>query len=416
MSRQTAPPPTTDGSPAAPAPGPGRRRVYAVGLADSTGLGMYLAFSAVYLHNAVHLPNRQIGVALGVAGLASLLGALPVARFAQRYGLRRSLVVLFLIRAASFAALAAAVDLPTAALAAGVGGLLNRGIGPLIQSVLVAGRDSAGAVDGLARLRALRNIGMAAGALPSGAAVAVGTPWAYRAVMLAAAAVFVVCAAVARGFTGGGEVRQPAGRRGAGVSRNRPFLAVTALFGALTLSAILLGIGLPLWITQNTRAPSWSVGLVQILNTVLVVLLQVRVSRGSEKPRRARRMLLAGGLLAALAAALAPLSGLGGGLSALGVVAAVVLLFTLAELCISAGGTGLALAYTPEGQRPVYLATFNLGFASATVVGPSLVSAGLSLGRPGWFAWAILFVVLGLAALAIPAEHQLQRGTTDETT
>ncbi|GAA1914719.1 MFS transporter [Streptantibioticus ferralitis] len=379
-----------------------RRRVYAVGLADATGLGMYLAFSAVYLNQAVHLSNSRIGLVLGITGVTSLIGALPIARFAQRHGLRRSLCWLFLARAASFVALACAVNLPTAALAAGLGGLLNRGIGPLVQSVLIGGTDSAGAVAGLARLRALRNAGMAAGALPSGAAVAIGEQWAYRGVMVAAAAVFVVCALVSRGFPGAGEVKRPVGRRGAGVGRNRVFLLITASYGALTLSAILLGVGLPLWITQSTHAPSWSVGLVQILNTVLVVLLQVRISRGSEDPRRARKMMLAGGLLAAAGSLAAPLTGLGRGVVPLVAVVLTVLLMTGAELYITAGGLSLALAHTPQERRPVYLATFNLGFAATTVIGPTLVSLGLGLGRPGWFAWALLFALLGLAALALP--------------
>ncbi|WP_269859328.1 MFS transporter [Streptomyces sp. RPT161] len=385
-----------------------RRRIYAVGLADSTGLGMYLAFSAVYLNQAVRMPNDQIGLVLGITGITSLLGALPIARFAQRHGLRRALWWLFLARAASYVALACAVNLPTAALAAGFGGLLNRGIGPLVQSVLITGTDSAGAVAGLARLRALRNAGMAAGALPSGAAVAIGQQWAYRGVMLAAAAVFVGCAVISRGFSDSGEVKRPAARRGAGVGRDRVFLLITASYGALTLSAILLGVGLPLWITQRTHAPSWSVGLVQILNTVLVVLLQVRVSRGSQDPRRARAMMLAGGLLAAAGALAAPLTGFGRGALPLAAVVLTVLLMTGAELYITSGGLSLALAHTPQERRPVYLATFNLGFAAATVVGPTLVSLGLGLGRPGWFAWALLFALLGLACLALPTAPRLR--------
>lgn len=264
-----------------------RRRALAVGLADSTGLGMYLAFSAVYLRSAVHLDNGQIGLLLGLAGFASLIGAIPVALFAQRVGLRAGLLTLFAVRAGSFAVLGCASSFTVAAAGAAVGGLLSRSIGPLIQSALIADADSAEAVRQLAALRSLRNAGMAAGALPVTFAVAVGEAWAYRAVMFTSVLLFVGCALVSATFRSAGEVKRPVRRRGSGIGRDRAFLAVTAVYGALTLSAILLGIGLPLWITQYSDAPGWTVGLVQLLNTVLVVALQVRTSRGSEDPAAA---------------------------------------------------------------------------------------------------------------------------------
>lgn len=370
--------------------------------ADAAGLGLYLAISAVFLSHAVRLPDREIGLVLGGAGLASLAGTVPVAQFSQRHGLRRSLVVLSLARAAAFGGLACTVNFTLALLAAAAGGLLNRGIAPLIQAVLITDADQTSAVARLARLRAVRNAGLAAGGLPAGVAVAIGTQWSYRSVVAGAALLFVSCAVVSRRLpAAAGQPRQSARHRG--VSQLRPvFLVVVALFGALTLAPILLGVGLPLWITQDTHAPGWSIGLIQILNALLVVVLQVRVSKGSEQPRRGRRMMFAGGWLAAAGAATAPLSGLGRGVEPLAAVVLVVLLMTLAELYISAGAMSLALAYTPPARRTAYLAIFNLGFAMATVVGPTLVSAGLGSGRPGWFAWAVAFGLLGSASLAVP--------------
>jgi MFS family permease len=385
---------------------PGQRggagAVYLVAFADAAGLGLYLAISAVFLSHAVRLPDREIGFVLGGAGLASLAGTVPVAQFAQRHGLRRSLVMLSLARAAAFGGLACTVNFTTALLAAAAGGLLNRGIAPLIQAVLIADADQATAVARLARLRAVRNAGLAAGGLPAGVAVAIGTQWSYRSVVAGTAVLFVSCALTSRRLpTAAGQPRQSVHRRA--VSQLRPvFLVVVALFGALTLATILLGVGLPLWISQDTHAPGWSIGLIQILNTLLVVVLQVRVSKGSEQPRRGRRMMFAGGWLAAAGAATAPLSGLGRGVVPLAAVVLVVLLMTMAELYISAGAMSLALAYTPPTRRTAYLATFNLGFAAATVVGPTLVSAGLGSGRPGWFAWAVAFGLLGSASLAVP--------------
>lgn len=44
----------------------------------------------------------------------------------------------------------------------------------------------------------------------------------------------------------------------------------------------LLTIGMPLWIAGHTTAPHWLVSGLLLLNTVMVVLFQVRASRGTE--------------------------------------------------------------------------------------------------------------------------------------
>jgi MFS family permease len=376
------------------------RRLYAVGLADSIGLGMYLAFSAVYLNLAIGLPNYQIGFALGLSGVASIAGALPLAALAQRMGLRRSLILYFVARALSYAALAMAWNTASAIAAVTVAGLLSRGTGPLIQAVSVHDADPARAVAALARLRLIRNAGMAAGSFPAAAAVALTDQWALRAAMLLCGLMFSISAVLSRGLPRTGDIKRPV--QGGGVGRNIPFLAVTVVYGLLMLSAILLGVGMPLWIVQNTDAPPWAAGFVTFINTVMVVALQIHMSKGSERPRRARLMMVAGGLLAAVAAALAPLSVVEGQWSALAACVLVVVVMTVAELYISAGSMGLALVHTPADRRPVYLATYNLGFAAATVVGPPLVTIGLAAGTRAWLAWAGLFVVASVAAAFLP--------------
>ncbi|WP_328834687.1 MFS transporter [Streptomyces europaeiscabiei] len=388
--------------PAAPPAPQSARRFYAVGLCDAVGLGMYLSLSVLFLDKAAALTNQQIGVVLGVSGVTSLLGAMPIARAAERYGIRGVLCVLFLIRCAAFLALAMVGSFTQALGAAAVAGLLSRGIGPLIESGLISRVHNAAAVGALARLRTLRNAGMAAGALPAGAAIAADQAGAYRAAMVASAVLFLCCAAICRGFDA--VAATPAGGPGgrARILRNRAFLGITALYGAFTLSALLLGIGVPLWIVQQTQAPSWSVTVIQLLNTVLVVVLQVRLSRGSERLERARVLMLRGGLLSGLGALVVPLTMLGGGQWDVGVVIAAAVLLSLGELLIIAGTTGAALLHIPREQTTSHLAVFNLGFAMTTVVGPLLISTTVGWSWQGWAGWAVFFTALGLIALRVP--------------
>ncbi|MGC9542826.1 MFS transporter [Streptomyces sp. UG1] len=387
------------------------RRFYAVGLCDALGLGMYLSLSVLFLDRAAALTNQQIGIVLGASGVASLLGAMPIARAAERLGVRAVLGALFAIRCAAFLALSAVSSFGQALGAAAVAGLLSRGIGPLIESGLISRVGDAQAVGTLARLRTLRNAGMAAGALPAGAAIAGGAAWGYRAVLVASAVLFLCCAAVCRGFPA--SAAAPGGPGGPGgrarILRNRPFLAITALYGGFTLSALLLGIGMPLWIVQQTQAPAWSVTLIQLLNTVIVVVLQVRLSRGSERLARARALMCLGGLLAGLGALVVPLTVLGAGRLDLLVVVGAAVLLSLGELLITAGTTGAALLHIPQGHKTGHLAALNLGFAVTTVVGPPLISTTVSWDWAGWVGWAAFFTTLGLLALRVPQPRSRAR-------
>ncbi|MFF3212605.1 MFS transporter [Streptomyces sp. NPDC002886] len=379
-----------------------KKRFYATGLADAVGLGMHLSLSVLFFDKAVHLPNAQIGLVLGVAGVASLLGAMPIARAAERFGTRRMLTILYLVRAAAFLGLAASTTLVAALLASAVAGLLSRGISPLIESGLIARAGTEEAVGSLARLRSLRNAGMAAGALPSGAAIAIGEAWAYQAVMVLSAVLFVGCAALCRTFADSRHTAQ-AGVSRTSVLRDRAFLRITALYGALTMSALVLGLGIPLWVVQETQAPAWTVTLVQLLNTALVIALQVRVSKGSDDFSTARRMMRRGGLVSALGAVVVPLTAFGGPTADLALVVAAALLFSLGELYVIAGTTGAALLHIPEGRKPAYLAAFNLGFAVTTVVGPPLITASVGWAVWSWLGWAVYFAAVGLVAMRVPA-------------
>ncbi|GAA4840810.1 MFS transporter [Actinomycetospora corticicola] len=378
-------------------------RVYLVGTSDALGLGLYLAITPLYLSQVIGLPVAAVGAVLAVAGVTSLVGAVPIGAFADRVGPRRALVVLFCARALAFLGLAVAADVGSATVILAAAGLLNRGIGPIVQSVVVPAdesptADQARSIRALARLRALRNAGIAAGGLPAALAVSIGVATGYRVVLGAAALTFAVAAVLSSRMPRDGSAPRRTPRLAA--LRNPHFAAVTAVYGLLTLPALMLSIGLPLWIVARTDAPGWSVGLVQVLNTLLVVLLQVRASRGTERFRRARLLVLGSGVVAALGALLVPVGARpAGAVTAVVVVIVAVLLLTASEIGATAGTMAIALDRMPAEGRAVALATFNLGFGVATVVGPPLITAAVAAGSTGWTSMAGLFLVSGLLVL-----------------
>lgn len=61
--------------------------------------------------------------------------------------------------------------------------------------------------------------------------------------------------------------------------RDRPFLSYTALSGAMFMQNFVLAMLLPVWVVIHTSAPRWSVSAFVIINTIMVVLFQVRVGK-----------------------------------------------------------------------------------------------------------------------------------------
>jgi hypothetical protein len=328
---------------------------------------------------------------------------MPIARAARRHGLRTALVALFAARAVAFLLLACVTSLAGALLAAAVTGLMSRGTAPLIESALIAQDDTAAAVKSLARLRMVRNAGLAAGGLPAGLVVWLNDPSAYRIVIAASALLFLLAAAICRSLPDQALTPGRASPPLTGVTANTPFLLLTTLYGALTLSAILLGVGLPLWIVERSTAPTWIIGSIQLLNTVLVVTLQGWASRGTDALGRALVQLRRGGWLAAVSTGAVMLGGSGGAVGDVAVVLAVVIGLTFAEVLIVSGGEGAVLLHIPGGERPTYLAAFNLGFGCATVIGPPLVAMTAAGPTLAWLGWSALFALLALLVRCLPA-------------
>ncbi|MDQ2958968.1 MAG: MFS transporter [Actinomycetota bacterium] len=376
------------------------RLLYVSALIDAVGLGTYTTCSAVYFKQGIGLSNAEVGLALTAAAGASLLGILPVGWISDRMGARRALMMLYLWRAIAFIALATAHNLLTASIAAGAAGILSRSMSPVTQALaLDLATGAQRRIQALAAMRALRNGGFALGAIPS--AIAVATHG-YRPMLLSAVALFLFAAAISYRMPSTTKpARNAVDRRGA--SRDRRFLALTVANAAVGLQTVLFVIGLPLWLVERTDAPRWLVSFMAVTNTVLILALQVRASRGAERTVTARRLIIVAGLVSAGACLLPPVASHVGGLAAALVMAADVALFTLAQLWLSGGGWGLAVAYSPEEGRAGYLAVFNLGLAAVTILGPALVTAIVAAGTLGWLVAAGYFVLAGFAARLLPA-------------
>lgn len=384
------------------------RRYAVVTMVDSAGTGLFLTGSTLFFTRVVGLSVGQVGLGLSLAGLAALLGAVPLGSLGDRLGHRGVWVTLTLVEAMLFAAYPWVRSFPVFVVVVALVAMADVGASPIRSAYLSRIAGSQQRVRAKAYNQVISNVGFSLGALGAGVALHVDTRTAYVTLVLGNAISYAVAAGVLLTLPGG---QQPAGG-GSGrvfaVFRDRSFLVVAVLNGLLMIYGAVLTVALPLWVVQRTQAPRWSVAGVFLLNTVLVVGLQVRASRGAETVRGAARASRRAGVLLLLGCAVLSVSGAVGSRWALVAVGSGGALLTLGELLQSAGSWGLSYGLAPEARQGEYLGAFAMGSRSYDAVGPVLVvGLILGLGTAGWWLLGALF--LGLGAALVPASGWAER-------
>jgi MFS family permease len=271
-----------------PPAGPLRRYAF-VTLIDAIGTGLFLSVSVLFFTRVAGLPAKSVAVGLSLAGLAAMAGAVPLGSLGDRFGHRRMWVLLTVIQALVFAAYPFARTFLAFVVLTALASLAQVGTSPIRGAYLSRIAGQAERVRARAYNQAVSNAGFALGALGAGVALGVGTRAAYVALVLGDAASFAICAVIlltlpaapegaAPPVTDSPVTQSPDGRP---VLRDLRYLSVCGLNGLLLTSGAILTVGLPLWIVHHTRAPAWTVAGGFLLNTLLVVALQVRASRGT---------------------------------------------------------------------------------------------------------------------------------------
>jgi MFS family permease len=388
-------------------------------LVNTFGNGLFFTASAVFFTRSVGLSAGQVGLGLTIAGACGVAAGIPLGHLADRVGARRLLVVLSLAEAVGLVAYLRVHSFLPFVLVACVVTALDRGGSAVRGALFAVVLAPETRVRSRAYLRAVTNVGMGAGAALAAGALAADTRGWYAALIIGDAVTFLASATVllriplphhipaaspttaeatATAVAAGAVVR----RRWWVALADGPYLAVTALCAVQALQFGLLDVGVPLWIVQHTNAPAALVSAIMITNTVMVVLFQVRATRGTEDVRRALVLGRRAGLVLCLACLV---YGVTHGLPAVG--AALVLLVagvvqTVGELLSSAVGWALSYELADQHAPGAYQGVFNSGFAAAVMLAPLLVtSTALRFGPAGWILLAALFAASGLALVPV---------------
>ncbi|WTB22941.1 MFS transporter [Streptomyces virginiae] len=385
---------------------------------DRAGTGVWAASSVLYFTFVVGLDAGQLGLLLGAAGVAGIAGSPLAGHLADRFQVRTLLIGCHLIRLVALSVLLVVTDFGLLLLLFAVTHLGDRAAKTLemLFATRVAG-ERRSTYQALSRSSA--NAGYALGAGLAAIGLAVGTRGAYQVLILANALSFLVAAALVwrtREPRGAGLVVAPPGAQedapaaGAGPWRDRGYLRFVLLDIPMNLDDSILGVGVPLWLVGHTAAPHALIPAFLVINTVLVVVLQLRVSARVDGPRQAAGAVAWYGLTTLACCVFLAVAPAGGAWAASLTLLAAAVLATAAELMRSVSSWELAVSLAPQRARASYLGVAGMAQSVQKSAGPLLLTgAVMAAGPVGWLALGA-----GVAGLSLvqrrSALRRLDRG------
>jgi MFS family permease len=385
-----------------PASGPQRVLAWAW-FVNLVGTGMFLNVSALFFTRSVGLAVPKVAAGLTIGGLVGLAGGVPAGHLADRVGPRLTWLVSLCVEGVLMAAFAFVHSFAAFVLLV-CSGQLAAAASAAARTPVIRRLAGANAAELQARLRAINNLASSLGLVMTAVVVQLDTRPAYLALLFVNALSFLGCAAIGVALPRMPPLPAPAKQRRWVALADRPFVGLAALELVMSLQYPVLTFAMPLWIVGHTGAPRWIAPAAALLNTVLVVLLQVRVSRGVDSVSAAGRSQRgASFVLCAAFVLMASAAGLPGWVAATVVVAAVAVQ-TLGEVRQAAAAFVLTFGLAPAHAQGQYGGLYGTSHSMAFAIGPSVLGLlCLGIGVPGWAALGGLLVVAGMLTPATVA-------------
>jgi MFS family permease len=181
--------------------------------------------------------------------------------------------------------------------------------------------------------------------------------------------------------------------------KDKAFLVLIAANTILALCTMMIGVGLPVYVTEALpEAPKWIVGVLLAAISVVLATGQTLVVRHTENRRRTSVLVLAGVLWAAWGVLMAALLHLPAALVVPGLILASVV-FAGADVLHAATGNALAAAMAPNNGRGKYLSYWQYSFTFASVLVPAFFAQLFEVRHE--LPWVTLSVLALVAAGAI---------------
>lgn len=152
--------------------------------------------------------------------------------------------------------------------------------------------------------------------------------------------------------------------------KDKPFLVLIGANTVLALCTMLLGIGLPVYVTEALPAPEWLVGVLLAAVSVVLATGQTLVVRHTEKRRRTNVLIVSGVTWAVWGLLMASLLHVPTALVVPGLILATAV-FAFADVTHAATSNALAAAVAPVVGHGKYLSYWQYSFTFASVLAPA---------------------------------------------
>jgi MFS family permease len=384
-------------------PEPGPRRVYLLAAFINTfGTGLVLTTLTLLAVRVVHLTAARTGLAMTIAGTVGLFAAMPIGRLADRHGPRNVYRIVVVVQAAaavgyvlfahSFGSFLIVTTVDGAA-------LISSGASNVSLLRRVGGDD---ATTFRSQMSAVLNLGLTLGVGTAAIAIELNTVNAYRALFLGNALSCLINAAILSRLPKYPPLPGAREESPLAVLKDKAFVGYTFLSGAMYMQYFVLIVLLPVWVVYHTSAPRWTVSAFVIVNTVIVVLFQVRVGKTVQTIRQGGIALRRAGVIFLVSCSA---MGLATGIpswAALLLLATAVTVHSYGELWHASGTFALDFGLAPPHAQGQYQGLVSMGSGAGQALAPIvLIGLVLSLGRLGFVLLGAWFALLGLTGPAI---------------
>jgi hypothetical protein len=391
---------------------PAARALAFASLVDWIGTGVWLTVSTLFFVRVLGLRPGEIGVGLAFAGVVGMLAVMPVAGLTRRWRAGHVAVAMQVCRGLSFLSYLAVDSAVTFALAAALVAMFDRPTITVNQILVARAVPEKDRNPTMAAMHVAGNLGVTAGAALGALALLRPDRASFSAVVVVDAASFFLAAWVVGRAVRRTDERRPAAApaelqaAGAfrGIVRDWRFAAVTAGSAVLALHIPMLTVVTPLWLAEATSVPLSTMAGLLLLNTLMVVVLQVPLTRAVRTVRHGvRAASAAAACLAACCAALA-LAPLPPVAVAIGLFGLAVVALTLAEISQNAAGWALSFGLSPQDRRQsAYLGFFGTGQTAVVLLGPALLALLIALQGTAAFATIAALLLLGALFVGVGA-------------
>ena len=389
------------------------------GVVNSFGNGVVLPFLVIYLHDVRGFGLGTAGLAIAVASAAQLAAGIGAGPIIDRFGPRPTLAVGLILQAVGFGLLPLVRHPWHAFVLLAIEGAGSSGFWPS-QSTLVA-RLTPGARRhaAFAQQRLTMNLGIGMGGLAGGLIAHVSNPRTFTVLFLLDAVTFLGYVGMIALIDDPGievdETMAPASY--AAVFRDRTFLGLWGL-NFLFVSAGYSLINLfPQFARDHSHVSEREIGLIFAVNTGVIVLAQLPLSRWIEGKRRMRALAL---MPALWAVAWLLVDGTGAWLDATPAFIAFAVaagLLGVGECFHGPAHQALVADIAPAQLRGRYFAVHSLSWGLAGTVGPA--AGGFILAAAPFALWPLasavcVFAVGGALAMERFIPPRLRRIPRDE--